>query len=1373
MNKLTKKIVAIVTTITCAVWMMGPGVANALTVAELQTLINDLMAQITALQSQITEMEGGEVAVTGCTITSFDRALKVGMSGDDVKCLQIVLNSASDTQLNASGVGSPGNETSYFGPLTKAGVIKFQEKYTSEILAEWGLTSGTGYVGSTTRAKLNTLLSAGVAEEEEEEEEEEEVPTVAAVSIAADTPVTAPVAKGAIDVSSLKLKFTAGSEAYTVSKVVVSRGGVSKDSDVSAIKLYDGTTQLGSTQALNTNTHKATFSSLSWEVPANTVKYLTIKVNIYTSATQGDSIQLGVVLASDITSTATAEGTFPMWSNAITVTGVSVGVLNVDVQRSLVATTTVISGATDQAIAAWRFEADSTEGFDVHKIKITHVGTGARGDISNIVLKYAGVQIGETVTELDANNSATFDLSGSPLSILAASSKTVYAYADIAAGIWTARTVKFEITQYTDITAYGSNSGGSVTPTYSTGTAFVKQTGSTMTVSQGTLTVTLDAATNPASQSYVKGTENRKMTAIKFSVGSVEGVRVTKMVLTLTGISTDISNVTLWDGSTQVAGPASVIGTSVSFGANTIGWDTTGLFDIEASHNKSIMVKADVPSGASSTNQIALSLTDGNLYVDGSSSRYDVPSASITISSVTGNNHTISAKGTLVAALSSLTQAAQTYVIGSEAKEFAKVNITAGSGEDVTVSAIVVDAYEGASTANGAPSSSHHLTNMKILRSDGTQYGTTYANPTSASTTFSGTMNIAAGETETLSMVADVPLSSYPRYIKLLIDGADITCTGVSSAATITATGSGEGKEMTISYGNLTVAAAATPADQNAIIGETQVPYLGIIFTAGTAEDVRITSIILNQESSGTILVNEGTTTDFSHIALYDGATRLTSEESLTNNSSNTVSFTASEFLNAEGITITKGQQKIITVKADVPTTASSSSLNALGIATSSDISAVGLASNQDATVTLTAGPGSSSGVNYLYGGSSGDLNEVTLAALGTLAVTASADTPEKGMVAIGSYTTGVSNVVFVKYDFKAALEDIDITSIKVTRLNNRDVDFATISLWDGSTQLGGSQALVSATTTFNFTADSYWRIPAGTTKVLTVKANLNGVETANNAGARTGDAPKLCLSYTGTGLEIGTQGVSSGSTAIYASGSAFLCGEWQIIHQSKPTISAASLPSTAYGAGEKVLYRWTATADSKGDIGWKKIVFSISGSVTIGTTGYTIGMGNVTSTQAGVYMSTSTDPGEVAINTLTVYDVAANDEITASSTPWVYNDYAGGAKIIFTADAEKVIAAGATKTYELRGNVTKAGIAGDSITTKIDALSSATTTGTFITVAGGAAQEATSTAASLVWTDRSGSGSTPADHSLWVTEDWTNDYKVSGIPTASLSLSK
>jgi len=75
-----------------------------------------------------------------------------------VKCMQAVLNSDSETKLADVGVGSPGHETEYFGSLTKEGVIKFQEKYSDDVLAKWNLTKGTGFVGSTTTNKLNELI---------------------------------------------------------------------------------------------------------------------------------------------------------------------------------------------------------------------------------------------------------------------------------------------------------------------------------------------------------------------------------------------------------------------------------------------------------------------------------------------------------------------------------------------------------------------------------------------------------------------------------------------------------------------------------------------------------------------------------------------------------------------------------------------------------------------------------------------------------------------------------------------------------------------------------------------------------------------------------------------------------------------------------------------------------------------------------------------------------------------------------------------------------------------------------------------------------------------------------------------------------------
>ncbi len=87
----------------------------------------------------------------------FSRSLKVGMSGDDVKALQVAMNRDPETRVSEVGAGSPGNETSYFGSATKHAVIKFQEKYRAEILTPVGLTVGSGFFGEKTRNKLTEL----------------------------------------------------------------------------------------------------------------------------------------------------------------------------------------------------------------------------------------------------------------------------------------------------------------------------------------------------------------------------------------------------------------------------------------------------------------------------------------------------------------------------------------------------------------------------------------------------------------------------------------------------------------------------------------------------------------------------------------------------------------------------------------------------------------------------------------------------------------------------------------------------------------------------------------------------------------------------------------------------------------------------------------------------------------------------------------------------------------------------------------------------------------------------------------------------------------------------------------------------------------
>ena len=86
--------------------------------------------------------------------SSITRTLKSGAVHKDVKLLQKILNTDPETQIAASGPGSPGNETTLFGAMTRKAVEKFQIKYE---IAKTG-EAGFGTVGPKTLKKLNDLL---------------------------------------------------------------------------------------------------------------------------------------------------------------------------------------------------------------------------------------------------------------------------------------------------------------------------------------------------------------------------------------------------------------------------------------------------------------------------------------------------------------------------------------------------------------------------------------------------------------------------------------------------------------------------------------------------------------------------------------------------------------------------------------------------------------------------------------------------------------------------------------------------------------------------------------------------------------------------------------------------------------------------------------------------------------------------------------------------------------------------------------------------------------------------------------------------------------------------------------------------------------
>jgi len=111
---------------------------------EVLNKISEIEELLEQLKNRVAQIEAEE-EMEEVSCQKFEENLYYGLRNDArVRCLQEFLKS------QGAEIYPEGLVTGNFLSLTKAAVIRFQEKYASEILAPWEIEKGTGFVGKTT-----------------------------------------------------------------------------------------------------------------------------------------------------------------------------------------------------------------------------------------------------------------------------------------------------------------------------------------------------------------------------------------------------------------------------------------------------------------------------------------------------------------------------------------------------------------------------------------------------------------------------------------------------------------------------------------------------------------------------------------------------------------------------------------------------------------------------------------------------------------------------------------------------------------------------------------------------------------------------------------------------------------------------------------------------------------------------------------------------------------------------------------------------------------------------------------------------------------------------------------------------------------------
>jgi hypothetical protein len=744
-------------------------------------MLSDLQAQVAALLAQISSLSGSSTPATGAGCYAFTKTHQQGQSGGEIMWIQKFLNSHG-AQIAASGAGSPGNETAYFGALTKAAVAKWQ--------AANSVSPAAGYWGPVTRAKVATVCGSSTGGGTT-------TPVTGnglKVMLASDSPSSNALVQGQAiaDLAHFTFSNPTGSE-VTVTSVGFKRTGVSSDSTISNVYLFKGGMRITDSAGVSSSMFNFNDSAGVFKVPAGGSVTISVRADI-AGSTNGQ--QIGAQLVSVGSPTALDS------SVALPITGATHLISSATLGTVAFTYTAPTGGSEDPSNDIRVFEASANVGNHaawLQSLTIENRGTSDNGDFRNLRLYVDGTQVGTTVANL-TDDKATFDLTGSSKN-LTTGTHIIKVVADIIGG--SGKTFDFQLRRAADVMVVDAELTQPILST-DTGGSF-PVSGSGVTIGAAGLSIVKKA--DSPSDNVAVGASNVLIARYEVRAAG-ENVKIEALTAstTVNAGAYGLDNAKIFFNGVQVGStkdiPASG-GVEFTFGSSLIA--RQGQVEIlEVYADAKDTSGNNLPGNASV--QVGITVSASNTEGVGSGDSVS------TISNVTSNTRTVTTSTATISKASGYGN--QTMVAGTNNAKLGSFTISSGSTEGVNVNTVNV-----VLSSNNAAS----VTDLMLKDSStGTQLGNTKTSP-STSNSFSVNLPIPASGTKTIDVYGNVKSSANAGAFSASIYGSGtgmVTSQNIDLASVGTPTAL---QTITVGSGTLSVTRdAGTPVNANIVAGLTQ-----------------------------------------------------------------------------------------------------------------------------------------------------------------------------------------------------------------------------------------------------------------------------------------------------------------------------------------------------------------------------------------------------------------------------------------------------------------------------------------------------------------------------------------------------------------------